>query len=129
MPGFADLCQRVAEAWREQAAATSRSRTRNCCGRLKAGSAARPLGGELAAAPLKLAVERAAQAYDPQFGGFGGAPKFPHPADLELLLRRHAATGEARCGEMALTTLRRMAEGGIYDQLGGGFCRYSVDER
>ncbi|NUQ01641.1 MAG: NAD-dependent epimerase/dehydratase family protein, partial [Armatimonadetes bacterium] len=47
----------------------------------------------------------------------------------ELLLRRHAATGEARCGEMALTTLRRMAEGGIYDQLGGGFCRYSVDER
>ncbi|PWB41060.1 MAG: thioredoxin domain-containing protein [Rhodocyclales bacterium] len=128
LPGFADLCQRVAEAWRDKRGDIAQQ-NEELLRALKGGSAARPLSGELAAAPLKLAVERAAQAYDPQFGGFGGAPKFPHPADLELLLRRHAATGEVRCGEMALTTLRRMAEGGIYDQLGGGFCRYSVDER
>jgi uncharacterized protein YyaL (SSP411 family) len=58
--------------------------------------------------------------FDARFGGFGGAPKFPHPTDLELCLRK---------GETAIvrTTLQRMCEGGIYDQLGGGFCRYSVD--
>ncbi|CAG0931194.1 MAG: hypothetical protein EFKGCFLK_00357 [Rhodocyclaceae bacterium] len=128
LPGFADLCRRVAEAWRDKRADIEQQNG-ELLRALAAGAAARPSSGALSAAPLQLAVERAAQSYDPQFGGFGGAPKFPHPADLELLLRRHAATGEARCGEMALTTLRRMAEGGLYDQLGGGFCRYSVDER
>ena len=128
LPGFPDLCQRVAEAWRDKRADIEQQNG-ELLKALSAGAASRPLAGELSAAPLRLAVERAAQAYDPQFGGFGGAPKFPHPADLELLLRRHAATHDARCGEMALTTLRRMAEGGLYDQLGGGFCRYSVDER
>ena len=128
LPGFPDLCQRVAEAWRDKRADIEQQNG-ELLKALSAGAASRPLAGELSDAPLKLAVERAAQSYDPRFGGFGGAPKFPHPADLELLLRRHAATGEARCGEMALTTLRRMAEGGLYDQLGGGFCRYSVDER
>jgi len=128
LPGFPDLCQRVAEAWRDKRADIEQQNG-ELLKALTAGAASRPLAGELSAAPLQLAVERAAQSYDPQFGGFGGAPKFPHPADLELLLRRHAATHDARCGEMALTTLRRMAEGGLYDQLGGGFCRYSVDER
>ncbi|MDT3737476.1 MAG: thioredoxin domain-containing protein [Denitratisoma sp.] len=128
LPGFPDLCQRVAEAWRDKRADIEQQNG-ELLKALASGAAARPSSGALSAAPLQLAVERAAQSYDPHFGGFGGAPKFPHPADLELLLRRHAATGEARCGEMALTTLRRMAEGGIYDQLGGGFCRYSVDER
>ncbi|MBK7137436.1 MAG: thioredoxin domain-containing protein [Rhodocyclales bacterium] len=128
LPGFPDLCQRVAEAWRDKRADIEQQNG-DLLKALSAGAASRPLAGELSATPLQLAVERAAQSYDPQFGGFGGAPKFPHPADLELLLRRHAATNDARCGEMVLTTLRRMAEGGIYDQLGGGFCRYSVDER
>jgi len=58
--------------------------------------------------------------FDSQLGGFGSAPKFPHPADLELCLRE----GEK---DIALVSLERMGEGGIYDQLGGGFCRYSVD--
>jgi uncharacterized protein len=58
--------------------------------------------------------------FDPRFGGFGGAPKFPHPTDLELCLRKDAS-------DIALTSLRRMCEGGLYDQLGGGFSRYSVD--
>ena len=128
LAGFPDLCQRVAEAWRDRRGDIEQQNS-ELLKALAAGAAARPLSGELSAAPLKLAVERAAQSYDAEFGGFGGAPKFPHPAELELLLRRHAATGEARCGEMALHTLRCMAEGGIYDQLGGGFSRYSVDER
>ena len=62
------------------------------------------------------------------WGGFGGAPKFPHPANLEFCLRRHAANGDATALEMALVSLRKMADGGVYDQIGGGFCRYSVDE-
>jgi len=128
LAGFPDLCQRVAEAWRDRSGDIEQQNA-ELLKALSAGAAAQPLSGELSAAPLKLAVERSAQSYDPEFGGFGGAPKFPHPAELELLLRRHAATGEARCGEMVLHTLRCMAEGGIYDQLGGGFSRYSVDER
>ena len=128
LPGFTELCQRVADAWRDKRADIEQQNG-ELLRALAAGSSSRPPAAALSAAPLKRAVERAAESFDPQFGGFGGAPKFPHPADLELLLRRHAAAGDARCGEMVLLTLRRMAEGGLYDQLGGGFCRYSVDER
>jgi uncharacterized protein YyaL (SSP411 family) len=69
--------------------------------------------------------------YDPVHGGFGAAPKFPHPGGLEFLLRCWFATGQkdAETLAMVLHTLERMAAGGIYDQLGGGFCRYAVDER
>ena len=128
LPGFADLCQRVAEAWRDKRAEIGQQNA-ELLKALGSGGGAHALEGELSAAPLHLAIERAAQSFDTEHGGFGGAPKFPHPAELELLLRRHAATNDARCGEMALFTLRKMAEGGLYDQLGGGFCRYSVDER
>jgi hypothetical protein len=78
-------------------------------------------GTELAREPLALARQRLAASFDPRFGGFGQAPKFPHAPSLEFLLR------DAHTRDMALVTLRRMAEGGIFDQLGGGFCRYSVD--
>ena len=128
LPGFADLCQRVAEAWRDKRTDIAQQNG-ELLRALASGARTAPPAGEPTAAPLELAVERAAQSFDSRHGGFGGAPKFPHPAELELLLRRHAATNDARCGEMALATLRKMAEGGIYDQLGGGFCRYSVDER
>jgi uncharacterized protein len=64
---------------------------------------------------------------DRRAGGFGGAPKFPHPAAVDVLLRRHRATGDAGMRDAALLTLDRMARGGIYDHLGGGFHRYSVD--
>ncbi|HMM53953.1 MAG TPA: thioredoxin domain-containing protein [Candidatus Desulfobacillus sp.] len=128
LPGFAGLCRQVAEAWHTRRADFARQdeALRRALAALSEGA---PEKGALTAAPLELAASRAAEAYDAQHGGYRGAPKFPHPFDLELLLRRHAATQDARCGEMALATLRHMAEGGIYDQLGGGFCRYSVDER
>ena len=61
------------------------------------------------------------------FGGFGGAPKFPQPMNLEVLLRHHRRTGDRGALAAVETTLRRMADGGIYDHLGGGFARYSVD--
>lgn len=67
------------------------------------------------------------QNFDQQWGGFGGAPKFPHTTTLDFLLRRQARNGDDHSLNMAIYTLRKMAGGGIYDQLGGGFCRYSVD--
>jgi hypothetical protein len=73
------------------------------------------------------AAERLRNRIDPRFGGFGGAPKFPNPTALSLILRSHARTGEDLDAEPVLLTLTRMAEGGIYDQVGGGFARYSTD--
>jgi hypothetical protein len=67
--------------------------------------------------------------FDPRHGGFGSQPKFPHPAALDLLIDVAARTGNAAAGEAATGTLRKMARGGVYDQLAGGFHRYSVDER
>ncbi|UCE90246.1 MAG: thioredoxin domain-containing protein [Pseudomonadota bacterium] len=86
------------------------------------------------AVPLDQARRQLEGEYDNQYAGFGKAPKFPHPTNLERLLRHWAATasGEApdkRALDMARVTLHAMASGGIYDQLGGGFCRYSVDEQ
>jgi hypothetical protein len=82
--------------------------------------------------PLERARERLGQSYDREHGGFGDAPKFPHPTNLELLLgawHRGARAGKPDDDALAMVvhTLRRMAQGGLYDQLGGGFYRYSVD--
>ena len=73
------------------------------------------------------AAQQLAAAFDPLHGGFGAAPKFPHPSDLAFLLARGQGEGDEPARNMALTTLRKMAEGGLYDQIGGGFFRYSVD--
>jgi len=85
--------------------------------------------GRLEPALLDEAYTRLAREYDSAHGGFGAAPKFPQPMLLEFLLRSHARTGEQAALEMATDTLRPMAAGGMYDQLGGGFHRYSVDAR
>ena len=87
---------------------------------------------ELNDAPIEHALARLEQTYDERWGGFGSAPKFPHAADLELLARKARAPGDDDADSyrrMHDDTLRHMAHGGIHDQLGGGFCRYSVDER
>jgi hypothetical protein len=120
LPGFAALLARVAQIWRERRAeiGAQSEQLRSAFSRsLPAGAAHR---SELSDAPLRAALQNLRANFDARNGGFGGAPKFPHPTDLELCLRR----GESA---IALVTLARMCEGGIYDQLGGGFCRYSVD--
>ena len=125
LPGFADLCERVAEAFRNRRAdieAQNSEMRRALNGTIP--EAPTP-GAEFDPQPLTAAGELLARGFDPGNGGFGGAPKFPHPTDLAFLLRR----SDADLRQMALTTLTRMSEGGIYDQIGGGFCRYSVDER
>lgn len=80
-------------------------------------------------APLALAVNQHKDNFDSVNGGFGGAPKFLHPAELDLLLRRSQAAHDTDAAQIVQFTLQQMAAGGLYDQLGGGFCRYSVDER
>ena len=84
-------------------------------------------GSPLEAGLLDRAFDQLARSYDAVHGSFGGAPKFPQPMLIDFLLRTHRRTGNPRALDMATHTLRQMAAGGLYDQLGGGFHRYSVD--
>jgi uncharacterized protein YyaL (SSP411 family) len=85
--------------------------------------------GAVSTALLDEATARIARQFDVRYGGFGTAPKFPHPGSVELLITRWLDTGEGWMREVAEKTLAGMAQGGIHDHLGGGFHRYSVDER
>ncbi|MGB1108927.1 MAG: thioredoxin domain-containing protein [Gammaproteobacteria bacterium] len=130
---FKDLCQRIAEAYQQNPDAI-RAQNEQVLDVLASMDASE--GGDTAVidrAPLDAAVDQLAQAFDSRWGGFGSAPKFPHPSNLERLLCHWAGSPEDQRDEralnMALLTLRKMGQGGIFDQLGGGFCRYSVDER
>ncbi len=84
-------------------------------------------GGTVDTTMLETCYEQIKSSYDPQYGGFGGAPKFPRPVTLNFLLRHYARTGVEDALTMSLFTLRKMADGGMHDHLGGGFHRYSVD--
>ncbi|MFJ6655275.1 thioredoxin domain-containing protein [Streptomyces sp. NPDC091377] len=126
MPGFRQVLEGVRQAWehrREEVTDVAAKIVRDLAGRELAFPVAEVPGeSELAQALLGLTRE-----YDPQRGGFGGAPKFPPSMVVEFLLRHHARTGAEGALQMAADTCERMARGGIYDQLGGGFARYSVD--
>jgi uncharacterized protein YyaL (SSP411 family) len=134
MPSFADLMQRVRNflAEHEDEIRTQNTSLVNALASISdAGTAAASLHG----APLDTARQQLEHSFDERHGGFGQAPKFPHPTNLERLLRHWAGTAMAagiadrRALHMAVFTLEKMAQGGMNDQLGGGFCRYSVDER
>ncbi|MFJ2232506.1 thioredoxin domain-containing protein [Streptomyces sp. NPDC087859] len=126
MPSFRQVLEGVRSAWsdkRDEVAEVAGKIVRDLAGReISYGDTQAPGEEELAKALLGLTRE-----YDPQRGGFGGAPKFPPSMVLEFLLRHHARTGSEGALQMARDTCERMARGGIYDQLGGGFARYSVD--
>jgi len=127
LPAFGDLLRQVTRAYHEQGEAIRRqnSSLRNALRQLDAGGEA---PGELEAAPIQVALRQLAAQYDARDGGFGGAPKFPHPGILRFLLREGTRSQDATTRQMALYTLEQIAEGGINDHLGGGFYRYSVDE-
>jgi uncharacterized protein YyaL (SSP411 family) len=128
MPSFRQILEGVAAAWtgrREEVAEVAGKIVRDLAGRsLAYGGQGQPGEEELAQALLGLTRE-----YDPTHGGFGGAPKFPPSMALEFLLRHWARTGAEGALQMAADTCEAMARGGIYDQLGGGFARYSVDRQ
>ncbi|HEX8190725.1 MAG TPA: thioredoxin domain-containing protein, partial [Pyrinomonadaceae bacterium] len=127
MPGFPRILAAVSEAYR-----TRPDEVRQSAGEIL--SELRRMGGARESAEvidaqlLDHAYRGLARTYDPRFGGFGGAPKFPSSMSIDFLLRTHKRTGDARALEMAAHSCRMMAAGGMYDQLGGGFHRYSTDE-
>ncbi len=86
-------------------------------------------GGRVSRSVIDGILESAVKMFDAQHGGFGQAPKFPHPSALDLLMEQYARTGGDELRNVIVTTLEHMANGGVYDQLAGGFHRYSVDER
>jgi len=121
MPSWPQVLEGVAHAWREQREEIEQA-SQTILPRLAGAAALEPPGGEATQRALDDAVSTLRRSYDDEHGGWGGQPKFPQASTIEFLLRR----GER---EMALHTLRRMASGGMYDQIGGGFARYSVDAR
>jgi len=131
MPAFADILQRVADFYHEHPDDVGKQSdsVREYLQRASEGRASADT--EIEAAVLDEARRQLEKSYDKHYAGFGTAPKFPHPTNIERLLRHWSATdgSDAQALEMARTTLHAMASGGIYDQLGGGFCRYSVDEQ
>ena len=129
MPAFTDLLKNVAAyyAGRRQEAHSNGLAVQEMLERISAPAAS--FAGELDEQPLRGAVEQMRAAFDPEHGGTAGAPKFPRPADMELLIRRTALPEGGSAREMLETTLDAMAAGGLNDHLGGGFFRYSVDAR
>jgi uncharacterized protein len=126
MPSFRQLLEVIGETWRDRRADVLAAGTRiteALVDRAMPATDGRPPGPE----ELAEAVQALTRDYDHRRGGFGGAPKFPPSMALEFLLRQHALAGDERALGMAAGTLEAMARGGIYDQLGGGFARYSVD--
>ncbi len=128
MPSFLGVLEGIVDAWRErrEEIRTSAERTAE---RLAASSRLAPADGELSPATLDDAERTLAATFDANFGGFGDAPKFPPSCALEFLMSRMAdnSRDSAQAERIVRTTLERMARGGIYDQVGGGFARYSVD--
>ena len=126
-PGFAELLAELAQLWKSDRSALL-DQAAQLTAHVKAqASAIAP--ASVPALALDAAVEALAEAFEPEFGGFSHAPKFPPSSALSLLLRHHRRTRDAPSLAMAVQTLDGMKNGGIYDHIGGGFARYSTDER
>jgi uncharacterized protein YyaL (SSP411 family) len=128
MPGFPRVLRELEKAWRERREDVDRIAA-GMTERLQASAQAVAPQGALSVQLLDQATRALARSFDPRDGGFGSAPKFPHPMDLKLLLRQYARTGDEHALHMVRHTLDKMARGGIYDHLAGGFARYSTDAR
>ncbi len=127
-PAWTGLLMRLAQLWKDrrvdvESDAASLARSVAEYAAAEDGERGRPETVALLAAEKSLRAS-----FDAENAGFGGAPKFPMPANLRFLLRRHARTGDEDARTMAVETLRAMTRGGIFDQLGGGYARYSTDE-
>jgi uncharacterized protein len=125
MPSWGQILLSIAEAWRERRDELARS-AQDILGELRRLSVTE-LSGGIDEALLNSAFNSFSKSFDPKNGGWGGAPKFPQAMSMEFLLRHWKRTGDAGALEMVRKTAEKMANGGIYDQLGGGFHRYAVD--
>jgi uncharacterized protein len=127
-PGFRRILEAVATGFRDKRADVEEAASRLA----EAVARAETFTGARGKFDLRVAddqIESIVNIFDARNGGFGRSPKFPHPSALDLLLERHQSGGGARLLEVAATTLDKMGSGGVYDQIAGGFHRYSVDER
>jgi len=130
-PGFLDLLKRIEELWRTKSADLQQSAARALDVLREQTQVSAPESAPAEAPVSDAMLRRGFDAFDRSFdgrhGGFGGAPKFPRPSTLFFLLRYAQREKNERATQMATLTLEQMARGGMYDQLGGGFHRYSVD--
>jgi uncharacterized protein len=128
LPSFRQVLEAVDDAYRERSDEVAEG-ARRMTEYLRSASALEPSDDPLTEPLLRGAVPAMGRVFDPRWGGFGTAPKFPPASAIEFLIRMHRRDGNADALEMATATLDGMALGGMYDVLGGGFARYSVDER
>ena len=128
LPGFPRVLEGVAAAYRSKPDEVEQTAS-DVLGALRGMGAASESNSPVDAQLLDAAFRGLLRGYDPRHGGFGNAPKFPAAMNLEFLLRTHKRNGNADALQMVERTCRKMAGGGMYDQLGGGFHRYSVDAR
>jgi uncharacterized protein YyaL (SSP411 family) len=126
MPAFRDILPQIADAFHTQRAQIAKQNAAVMDALTRSG-AHHKAADDLTRSPVDAAVRELAQLFDDVHGGIGQAPKFPHPYELAFCLRRNALEGGAISRAIVTLTLTRMAEGGVYDQLGGGFYRYSTD--
>ncbi len=127
-PGFERVLLTMAQAW-----TTKRDKVLESAGSVIAaiehGESFAGKSGQLSTSLAEKLVASAVQQFDQRYGGFGSQPKFPHPSALDMLMDTATRSGDEKAGQAAVVTLQQMARGGMYDQLAGGFHRYSVDER
>ncbi|CAK7348254.1 unnamed protein product [Dovyalis caffra] len=138
-PGFKTILRKVKDAWfskRDTLIKSGAFAIEQLSEALSASASSKKLPDDLPQNALHLCAEQLSQSYDSQYGGFGSAPKFPRPVEIQLMLYHSkkldddGKLGEAKKGlQMVFFTLQNMARGGIHDHIGGGFHRYSVDER
>ena len=127
-PGFGRVLTTLAQVWRErrdEALETAAS----AMAAIEHNESFSGRGGQLSLTLVDKIADSILKQFDPRNGGFGSQPKFPHPGALDLLLEVGGSRGNEAATQAFSTTLERMAQGGVYDQLADGFHRYSVDER
>ena len=133
LPGFGDLLGRLSQYFRNHQSEISAQNGQliSALNRATSSNADRTAVADFNREPIDAGYQQIAQSFDARRGGFGAAPKFPHPEMIDFCLRRFAENGNAQnqnaARHLACFTLERMCKGGIFDQLGGGFARYSVD--
>jgi uncharacterized protein YyaL (SSP411 family) len=127
-PGFKRVLTSIANAYREKHADVS-EQSKLVEQAIAQAESFTGHSGRFSSRVVDVIVKSAMGMFDARNGGFGQAPKFPHPSALDLLIERYARSGDEQIKNVVVTTLEHMAKGGVYDQLAGGFHRYSVDER
>jgi uncharacterized protein YyaL (SSP411 family) len=123
-PGFTDIVRHISDLWKNdrKKILESGNQIEEILRR-----SVRSAPAKVEDSALREGFKQIAAGYDPVHGGFGPGPKFPRPVTLDFLFRRYYRRGDSSALEMALTTIRKMSEGGVHDHIGGGFHRYSVD--